>query len=69
MTDNRERLYAAEAEFDRLTGGGRDLITAASQPSFQFFDGETVTGWEAAADRAEQHVRSLAAQVRDGERG
>lgn len=69
MASNRERLYAAEVEFEGLTGAGRELITGASEPSFQFYDGETVTGWAAAADRAEQHVKTIAEQVRKGAQG
>lgn len=57
--NDRERLYKAEAEFDEITGGGRDLIKSASEPSFEFFDGEIVKGYGPAADRAEQHVRNI----------
>jgi hypothetical protein len=59
MASNADRLHAAESEFDVLMDGGRDLITAATEPTFQFYDGEIVKGFGAAADRAEREVRNL----------
>jgi hypothetical protein len=56
---DRERIYAAEEAFGEITGEGRELITSASEPSFEFYDGEIINGYEAAADRAEQHVRNI----------
>lgn len=56
MSD-KERLYRAEVQFDEIVGGSRDLIKSASEPSFEFFDGEVVSGYGPAADRAEQYVR------------
>lgn len=61
--DNAQRLHAAEAAFDALTEGGRDLITHATEPQFQFYDGEIVKGYGPAADRAEQIVRNLREQI------
>jgi len=61
--NNADRLHAAEAAFDMLTGGGRDLITAATEPTFQFYDGEIVKGYGAAADRAEREVRNLTDKI------
>ena len=59
MTNHADRLHAAEAVFDMLTDGARELITAASEPEFRFYDGEIVKGYAAAADKAERTVRDL----------
>jgi hypothetical protein len=69
MTNHAERLHAAEAEFDTMTDGGRNLITAATEPTFQFFDGEIVKGYAAAADRAEREVRNLRERIERGDVG
>jgi hypothetical protein len=69
MTNHAERLHVAEAAFDMLTSGGRELITAATEPTFQFFDGEIVKGYGPAADRAEQEVRNLRERIERGDVG
>lgn len=63
MTNHANRLHAAEAAFDMLTDGARELITAASEPEFRFYDGEIVKGYAAAADRAEREVRDLTNKI------
>jgi len=60
---NLNRLHAAEEAFSALTDGGRELITAVTEPQFQFYDGEIVKGYGAAADKAEQAVRNLTEQI------
>lgn len=59
----RERLTAAEVKFDEMTGGGRDLVTAASEPQFQFCDGTTTKTWAEAAEHAERIVRNTAETI------
>lgn len=60
----RDRITAAEIKFDELTGGGRDLVTAASEPQFQFCDGTTTKTWTEAAETAERIVARTEESIR-----
>lgn len=61
--NDKERLYRAEVQFDELVQGGRELITSASEPSFEFYDGEVVKGYGDAANKAEKAVQVVRATI------
>lgn len=58
----RERLYRAEAAFDELMQGSRDLLVS-DRTLYVFADGTEVRGIEAAAREAERLVRSVRANL------
>jgi hypothetical protein len=60
----RDRIAAAEVKFSELTGGGRELVEAASEPQFKFCDGEITKTWSAAADHAERIVTRTEETIR-----
>lgn len=63
-TAARERLYRAEAEFDALMEGGRELLDVDGT-RYRFADGTEVTGVKAAADHAERMVRHVRLSLAD----